>query len=101
MERFGTEAGTTAAGLQLLCDGDFDAPKSSQVRTCERRIQEPTTVRAAAGHMHLLGTSIKIEVNPGTDTARTLLDVPVWDFDNQKARPSPSRWHCRRTTWSA
>jgi len=89
MERFGEEAGTTAAGLQLLCDGDFASPQASPVQTCDRRIQEPTTVRAAAGHMHLLGTSIKIEVNAGTDTARTLLDVPVWDFDNQKAQPLP------------
>jgi len=31
--------------------------------------------------MHLLGRSIKVELNPGTAQARTLLDVP--DFDNQ------------------
>jgi protein involved in polysaccharide export with SLBB domain len=37
--------------------------------------------------MHLLGRSIKIEVDPGTKHARTVLDVPVWDFDNQGARP--------------
>ena len=37
--------------------------------------------------MHLLGRSIKIEVNPGTPQARTVLDIPVWDFDNQGARP--------------
>ena len=28
------------------------------------------TIRGAAGHMHLLGRSIKIEVNPGTDAHR-------------------------------
>jgi hypothetical protein len=37
--------------------------------------------------MHLLGTSIKLEANPGTARARTLLDIPVWDFDNQGAHP--------------
>ena len=37
--------------------------------------------------MHLLGRSIKIEVNPGTDRAQTVLDIPVWDFDDQGARP--------------
>jgi hypothetical protein len=37
--------------------------------------------------MHLLGRSIRIEVDPGTEHARTVLDVPVWDFDNQGARP--------------
>ena len=37
--------------------------------------------------MHLLGRSIRIEVNPGTPQARTVLDIPVWDFDDQGARP--------------
>ena len=41
----------------------------------------------AAGHMHLLGRSIRIEVNPGRADARTLLDIGTWDFDNQQARP--------------
>ncbi len=40
-----------------------------------------------AGHMHLLGRSIRIEVNPETPRARTVLDIPVWDFDNQGAKP--------------
>jgi protein involved in polysaccharide export with SLBB domain len=44
------------------------------------------TVRGVAGHQHLLGTSIKIEANPGTPRARTLLDVPVWNFDDQGSR---------------
>jgi hypothetical protein len=37
--------------------------------------------------MHLLGRSIKIEVNDGTPQARTILDIPVWNFDDQGARP--------------
>ena len=37
--------------------------------------------------MHLLGRSIKVEVNPGTPRARTVLDIPVWDFDNQGSKP--------------
>ncbi len=48
------------------------------------------TIRGVAGHMHLLGRSIRIEVNPGTPRARTVLDIPVWDFDNQGARPIPA-----------
>jgi hypothetical protein len=30
--------------------------------------------------MHLLGSSIKIELNPGTSSERILLDIPRWDF---------------------
>ncbi|MFD2357553.1 hypothetical protein ACFSTC_62195 [Nonomuraea ferruginea] len=42
-----------------------------------------------AGHMHLLGRAIKVELNPGTPEARTLLDVPAYDFDDQALRPLP------------
>jgi len=37
--------------------------------------------------MHLLGRSIKIELNPGTAKARTLLDIPMYNFDEQAIRP--------------
>ena len=49
------------------------------------------TVRAAAGHMHLLGKSITIVANAGTSREATLLDIPVWDFDDQSARPLADR----------
>jgi hypothetical protein len=88
MRRFGDDAGFTVAGLPLLCnEGKPVAPGPTQ--HCDRTIREPMTVRAAAGHMHLLGKSIKIEVNPGTPKATTLLDVPVYDFDDQGARRLP------------
>ena len=35
--------------------------------------------------MHLLGRSIRVELNPGTDRARVLLDIPRWDFHWQGA----------------
>ena len=37
--------------------------------------------------MHLLGRSIKIELNPGTARAVTVLDVPQYNFDDQAVRP--------------
>jgi hypothetical protein len=40
--------------------------------------------------MHLLGRRIRIETNPGTPRARTLLDIRVWDFDNQGSIPTPA-----------
>ncbi len=62
------------------------------MQSCTRTITKPETIRGVAGHMHLLGTSIKVEVNPGRTGARTLLDIPVWDFDNQGSRPiSPAK----------
>ncbi len=35
--------------------------------------------------MHLLGASIKLELNPGTAGSRVLLDIPRWDFHWQNA----------------
>lgn len=83
IERFGG-VGNTNNALYFLCGGK---PKPSNVTHCDRTIAEPTTIRGVAGHMHLLGRSIKIEVNPGTPDAQTVLDIPVWDFDNQANKP--------------
>jgi hypothetical protein len=82
MSRFGAEAGTANA-LYLLCGGK---PKPGQVQSCTRTLREPMTIHAVAGHMHLLGRKIKIETNPGTPEAQTVLDISVWDFDDQGAR---------------
>ena len=82
-KRFGEGPGATADLLHYLCGGI----KAGPVQSCSRMIMKPETVRGVAGHMHLLGRSIKIEVNPGKPDARTLLDIPVWDFDNQGSRP--------------
>ncbi|CAN5224216.1 hypothetical protein BH18ACT9_BH18ACT9_06190 [soil metagenome] len=82
VERVGG-SGNAANVLHLLC-GQQPAGK---VQSCDRTIRAPATIRAAAGHMHLLGRSIRVEVNPDTPQARTVLDIPVWDFDNQGAKP--------------
>lgn len=33
--------------------------------------------------MHLLGRAITIDVNKGTARAERVLDIPVWNFDDQ------------------
>ncbi len=74
--------------------------RPSAVSTCERRITTPTTIYVAAGHMHLLGSSIRLELNPGTSRAKVLLDIPRWDFHWQNAytlaRPVRGRARRRR-----
>jgi predicted small lipoprotein YifL len=83
--RFGDGPGSTANYLHLLCGGGPAGP----VQSCTREISSPETIRGVAGHMHLLGRSISIEVNPGTADARTILDIPVWNFDDQRSTPTP------------
>jgi hypothetical protein len=83
--KYGPEAGFVPAGLLLLCRGNASTPKPSPVSTCDRRITQPTTIHVAAGHMHLLGASVRLELNPGTARSRVLLDIPRWDFHWQNA----------------
>ena len=86
--RFGQQAGAAVAGLNLLCNGG-QKPKAGPTQHCDLRVERAGTIQAVAGHMHLLGRSIKVELNPGTPRAQTLLDVQVYNFDNQGARPLP------------
>ncbi|GAA1032796.1 hypothetical protein GCM10009557_32450 [Virgisporangium ochraceum] len=82
-ERFGRPAERVLSGLERLCG----PPDPGGTQHCDRTVTRPGTVHALGGHMHLLGRSIRIELNPGTPGARTLLDVPAYDFDDQALRP--------------
>jgi hypothetical protein len=83
--KYGTTAAFVPAGLLILCRGSAATPRPSPVSTCDRRLTERTTIHVAAGHMHLLGAAIRLELNPGTPRARVLLDIPRWDFHWQNA----------------
>lgn len=88
--RFGEASRQTVDGLQLSCGGDPANPDPGPTQTCTTTRFAPDrsgTIHSVTGHMHLLGRSIKIELNKGTPQAQVLLDVPVWDFDNQSAVP--------------
>ncbi|MFI5955933.1 monooxygenase [Cryptosporangium sp. NPDC051539] len=86
IHRFGDDAGGTVAGLNALCNAGRP-PVPNPTQRCDHEIRTAGTIYAVAGHMHLLGKSIRVELNPGTPGAKTLLDVPQYDFDNQAARP--------------
>jgi hypothetical protein len=86
--RFGGDVGTNAAKLARRCGNGKPTPGATQ--HCDYPINDAVTVHAAAGHMHLLGQSIKIEVYPGTSGASVQLDVPRYNFDDQAIRPLPA-----------
>ncbi len=46
---------------------------------CDYPITVPMTLLGASGHMHELGRSFRLELNPGREDA-LLLDIPRWDF---------------------
>ena len=86
-QRFGAETGGMEDQLISACGGGTPTPGDTQ--HCDVLVPEAITVYAAFGHMHLLGRSIKVELNPATPKAQTLLDVPNFDFDYQRLQPMP------------
>jgi len=88
-KRFGPEVGEFADEQVEECnEGGEPLPGDTQV--CDHVVEEPVTVFAGFGHMHMLGRSVKVELNPGTPQAQVLLDVPQFDFDNQHMMKLPS-----------
>jgi hypothetical protein len=85
--RFGEQARRVGDGLNALCNRGV--PKPGTTQTCDHPARQDAVVHGVAGHMHLLGRSIKVERNPGTPGAQTLLGIPVYNFDDQSARPTP------------
>jgi len=73
----------TADLLHLLCG----PVKPGPVQSCTRQVRSDATIRAVAGHMHLLGRAITVDVNKGTPKAKRVLDIPVWNFDDQGSIP--------------
>jgi len=87
--RFGEDQNTHNL-LHLLCDTPVEAV---QTTSCVRTVNRGMTILGVAGHMHLLGRKISIETNPGTPEAKTILDIPVWDFDDQGSKPLDKPLH--------
>jgi hypothetical protein len=83
--RFGFEAAATVRGLSLICGGGSIVAGPTQ--HCDQRVTNDALIYSVAGHMHLLGRSIKVELNPGTPNAKVLLDLPQFNFDDQAQRP--------------
>ena len=78
--KYGSLAAFAPGALLFFCGKDAASPKPTKTSTCDRTLSRPTTIQLVAGHMHLLGKSIRVELNPGRADAKVLLDIPRWDF---------------------
>ncbi|MFM2438992.1 MAG: hypothetical protein RLZ55_1817 [Actinomycetota bacterium] len=87
VDRFGPSSLVTINGLHSICGQDPANPVASNTSSCTRAIKQSELVFAVAGHMHLLGKSITVDVNAGTPQEQRILDVPQYDFDQQGAVP--------------
>jgi hypothetical protein len=86
VHRFGGQAQGMVQRLNQHCN-DGRTPVAGSTQHCDYPVPAGGTIYAMAGHMHLLGRSIKVELNPGRPGGQTLLDVPLYNFDDQAIRP--------------
>jgi len=84
---YGPAARAIPDGLMLLCRQPLatlqqlvDGIASS---SCDQRIRRDGELLAVHGHMHEIGKTFRMTLNPGTPEERVLLDIPDWDFQWQ------------------
>ncbi|MGO8872865.1 MAG: monooxygenase [Acidimicrobiales bacterium] len=83
--RFGPTAALFVNGIELACGRNPSAPTEGDTTSCTWPITSSGYIVRAQAHMHLLGRSFSLVLDPGTPEARTVLDVPNYNFDYQKA----------------
>ncbi len=74
-----------AAGIAALCGKNPFKATPSLISTCDKIINSNYTIIAAAPHMHLLGKSLKLILNPGTPNEQIILDRQNYNFDDQSS----------------
>ncbi|MEZ5382625.1 MAG: YceI family protein [Microthrixaceae bacterium] len=87
-EEFGPSAATIANGLNAICGStpeetaNVDADGISTAE-CEHPVSAPGKLLSVNGHMHELGRTFRMTLNPGTPDEKILLDIDRWDFNWQ------------------
>ena len=83
--RTSTTSAFETSGINFLCGQDPFKPAPSLTSRCDKVMGTSFNIIAAAPHMHLLGRSLKLILNPGTSTEKTILSVTNYNFDNQSS----------------
>jgi hypothetical protein len=85
---YGPSGAVNEIGLLFLCNHTKDELAATfhngvASSTCITRVPESGTMVGAMGHMHTLGKSFRLTLDPGTPRQKVLLDIPTWNFDWQ------------------
>ncbi len=83
--RFGQTAATFVNIIEQVCGHDPSNPPAGDSTTCTWPITNGGYIVRVQAHMHLLGQSFSMVLDPGTPQAKTILDVPDYNFHYQKA----------------
>jgi len=84
--QFGQAAAISDVALRL-CDrqlSDFPTePSTTGSSYCDNKLRGSGEIVDVLGHMHTLGATFRMTLNPGTPQEKILLDIPRWDFSWQ------------------
>lgn len=72
-----------SAGVNILCGQDAFKPVASLTSRCDKVITSNFNIIGAAAHMHLLGRSLSLILNPGKPSEQIILDNKNYNFDDQ------------------
>ena len=84
-QRFGQTSVEEVNGIEGLCGSNPADPPQGDEATCTGPIGNSGYIVRVYIHMHLLGVAFKMMLNAGTPQARTILNVPDYDFHDQKS----------------
>jgi Copper type II ascorbate-dependent monooxygenase, C-terminal domain len=84
-QRFGQTAVEEVDGIESLCGNNPSDPPEGDSTSCSSKIGKSGYIVRVYAHMHLLGQSFTMVLNPGTPEAKTVLNVPTFDFHDQKS----------------
>jgi polyisoprenoid-binding protein YceI len=85
---YGPSGAANEAGLLMLCGqtpdkltAGFDGNVARS--SCLLKVPQDGTIVGVTGHMHTIGKSIRLTLDPGEADEKILLDIPDWSFDWQ------------------
>lgn len=83
--RTSTTSAFESTGINALCGQNPFKPVASTTSRCDKVMSTSFNIIAAAPHMHLLGKSLKLTLNPGTPNEKVILNRTNYNFDDQSA----------------
>jgi hypothetical protein len=84
-KRFGASAVGFDDFLESFCGRNSNDPPAGDTTSCTWPVQAGQEIVRLGVHMHLLGRGMQIVLNPGTLSAKTLLNVTDYNFDYQRS----------------
>jgi hypothetical protein len=84
-QQWGPAAVLMVDGLEQSCGRSVTDPPGGDTTTCTTPVGFTGKILRIQPHMHLLGTGMKVTLDPGTPDQQVLLDDTAYNFDYQRS----------------